>query len=78
MIPLMPLGHHGSEGLHLRLELAVLLSKLRGCTYTILHLVRCGVSLLLSYDALLVSLAMFTNTMLTLMVDGSKLRLELP
>jgi hypothetical protein len=45
---------------------------------SILHLVRCGVQLLLSYDALLASLITLTKSLLTLTVDGPELRLELP
>jgi hypothetical protein len=55
----------------------VLLSKLRGRTCSLLHLVYHGVLLPLSYDAFLVSLVMFTKSMLMLTTDGFKLRLEL-
>jgi hypothetical protein len=71
------LGHHGSEGLHLGLQLVVLLSKLRGHACSLLHLVCRGVLLPPSYDAFLVSLVMFTKSMLMLTTDGFKLRLEL-
>jgi hypothetical protein len=73
----MPLGHRGSEGLHLKLQLAVLLGKLRGRTCGILHLVHCGVLLPLSYDTFLVNLIVLTKSMLTLTADGFKLRLKL-
>jgi hypothetical protein len=74
----MPLGHCGSEGHHLELQLVVLLSKLRGHTRSLLHLVLCSVLLPPSYVALLVSLIMLTKSMLALMVDRFKLGLELP
>jgi hypothetical protein len=58
--------------------LVVLLGKLRGCTCSLLHLVRCGVPLLSGYDALLASLIALVKSSLTLMADGFELRLELP
>jgi hypothetical protein len=77
-ILLTPLGHRGSEELHLGLQLAVLIGKLRGRTCSHLHLVRCSIPLLLSYDALLASLVVLAKSLLTLTTDGSKLGLELP
>jgi hypothetical protein len=73
------MDHRGLEGLHLlRLQLVVLLGKLRGRTCSLLHPVRCGVPLLPGYDALLEILIVLTKSLLTLMADGFELRLELP
>jgi hypothetical protein len=73
----MPLGHRGSEGFHLGLYLAVLLGKLRGRKYSLLPLVRRGVLLIPSYNALLASLVALTKIMLTLTADRFKPGLEL-
>jgi hypothetical protein len=59
-------------------KLAVLLGKLRGHMCSLLHLVRCGVPLLLGYDALLASLIVLVKSSLTLTTDGFELGLELP
>jgi hypothetical protein len=72
----MPLGHRGSEGLHLGLQLVVLLGKPRGRTRGILHLVLYGGLLPLSYDAFLAMLIALTKSMLTHTADGFKLGLE--
>jgi hypothetical protein len=72
----MPLGHRGSEGFHLGLQLAVLLGKPRGHALSLLHPVLHGVLLPLSYVALLASLVALEKSMLALMVDGVKLGLE--
>jgi hypothetical protein len=57
--------------------LVVFLSKTRGHTCGILHLVLGSVLLPPSYDAFLVSLVALTKSVLTLTVDGFKLRLKL-
>jgi hypothetical protein len=74
----MPLGHRGTEGLYLGLQLAVLLSKPRGHARSLLYLVIHGVLLPLSYVALLASLIALTKSMLALTADRFKLGLELP
>jgi hypothetical protein len=72
----MPLGHRGSEGFHLELQLTVLLSKPRGHTCSLLHPVLCGVLIPPSYVALFVSLVALAKSLLTLMANEVKLGLE--
>jgi hypothetical protein len=71
------LGHRGSEGSHLGLQLAVLLDNLRSSKCSLLQLVLCGNLLPPSYVALLASLVTLAESMLTLTADKVKIGLKL-
>jgi hypothetical protein len=71
------LGHHGSEGSHLRLQLAVLLGNPRSHTRGLLQLVLRDDLLSPSYVTLLAGLVMLTKSMLALNADKVKISLKL-
>jgi hypothetical protein len=73
----MPLSHHGLEGSHLILQLAVLLSNPRSHTRGLLQLVLNGDLLLPSYVTFLVGLVTLTKSTLALKVDRVKIGLKL-
>jgi hypothetical protein len=76
----MPLGHHGPEGPHLGLQLAVLLGNPRSHMCSLLQLVLHGNLLPPSYVAQLVSLitlVTLAKSMLVLTADRVKIGLKL-